>query len=159
MEVWRPQLHSYYSAKVCWSDFHVRAMSEYKDRGLGYEALGGCKQRNGLAERHVGLWPAEFPRFLFASLIEVPLVRVPQGKKLHKTGRVDTEVWNKLNTLPWKEHLRSIKLWWMDMLLWHWSRFARRLMPARQQRRSKSQLLTARCAFRVWRCVPPANDR
>lgn len=68
-------------------------MSKYRHRGAGKEDLGNCKQRKGLAERVVGLWPAEFPRFLFTSLIEVlDLVRVPQGKILRKTGRVDTEV-------------------------------------------------------------------
>ena len=93
MEVWRHQRHNYYSAKVYCSDFHVRAMNRYATRGDGNEALGGCKQREGLAGRVVGLWPAEFPRFLFTSLIEVPLVRVPQGEKLRsKTARVDTEV-------------------------------------------------------------------
>lgn len=92
MEVWRHQRHSYYSAQVCCSDFHVRAMNKYADRGLVNEELGDCKRRKGLAERDVGLWPAQYPRFRFASLIEVALVRVPQGKKLRKTGRVDTEV-------------------------------------------------------------------
>lgn len=67
-------------------------MNKYASRGAGNEEQGGCERRRGLAERVVGLWPAEFPRFLFAFLIEVPLVRVPQGKKLRKTGRVDTEV-------------------------------------------------------------------
>lgn len=67
-------------------------MNKYANRRVGKEELGDCKQRKGLAGRVVGLWPAEFPRFLFTSLIEVPLVRVPQGKKLRKTERVDTEV-------------------------------------------------------------------
>lgn len=71
-------------------------MNKYAHGGVAKEELGECKQRKGLAGRVVGLSPAEFPRYLFASLIEVPLVRVPQGKKLRKTGRVDTEVWNKL---------------------------------------------------------------
>ncbi|KAM3600057.1 uncharacterized protein V6R79_016658 [Siganus canaliculatus] len=92
MEVWRHQLHYYYSAKVYCSDFHVKAMNKYAKRGFGDEELGGYKERKVLAGRVVGLWPAKFPRFRFTSLIEVPLVRVPQGKKLRKTGRVDTEV-------------------------------------------------------------------
>lgn len=70
----------------------MKAMNKYVNRGVGNEQLTECKQRKALAGRVVGLWPAEFPRFLFTSLIEVPLVRVPQGKKLRKTGRVDTEV-------------------------------------------------------------------
>ncbi len=70
----------------------MKAMNKYAKRGVGNEELGECKQRKELAQRVVGLWPAEFPRFRFTSLIEVPLVRVPQGKKLRKTGRVDTEV-------------------------------------------------------------------
>lgn len=70
----------------------MRAMNKYANRGVGNEELGHREQGDVLAERVVGLWPAEFPRFLFTSLIEVPLVRVPQGKKLRKTGRVDTEV-------------------------------------------------------------------
>lgn len=92
MEVWRHQRHYYYTAKVYCSGFHVKAMNKYANRGVRNEEFGGCKQRKVLAERVVGLWPAEFPRFLFTSLIEVPLVRVPQGKKLRKTGRLDTEV-------------------------------------------------------------------
>lgn len=92
MEVLRHQRLHYYSAKVYCSDFHVKAMNKYANQGLGNEELGDCKQRKASAERVVGLRPAEFPRFLFTSLIEVPLVRVPQGKKLRKTGRVDTEV-------------------------------------------------------------------
>lgn len=67
-------------------------MSKYRYRVIGNEDRGNCKQRKRLAERVVGLWPVEFPRFLFNSLIEVHLVRVPQGKILRKTGRVDTEV-------------------------------------------------------------------
>lgn len=92
MEVWRPQLHNFYSAKVYCSDFPVRAMNKYVNRGVGNEEYGGWKHRKGLTERGVGLRLTELPRFLFAPLIEVPLVRVPQGKKLRKTGRVDTEV-------------------------------------------------------------------
>lgn len=75
-------------------------MNKYADRGFGNEELGDCKRSKGLAERGVGLRPAQFPRFHFASLIEVPLVRVPQRKKLRKTGRVDTEVWNQLSASP-----------------------------------------------------------
>lgn len=67
-------------------------MNKYANRADSNEELGDRKQREGLAERVVGLWPVQFPRFLFTSLIEVPLVRVPQGKKHRKTGRVDTEV-------------------------------------------------------------------
>lgn len=78
MEVWRPQPHNYYSAKVCCSGFHVRAMNKYAERGFGNKEHGDCKQRKGQAEGDVGLWPAEFPRFRFASLIQVPLVRVPR---------------------------------------------------------------------------------
>lgn len=53
MEVWRLQRHNYYSAKVYCSDFHVRAMNKYANRGVGKEKLGGCKQRKRLAERVV----------------------------------------------------------------------------------------------------------
>lgn len=67
-------------------------MNKYADRWVGKEEHGGCEQSEGPAGIVVGLWPAGFPRFLFTSLIEVPSVRVPQGKKLRKTGRVDTEV-------------------------------------------------------------------
>lgn len=72
--------------------FHVTAMNKYVNRGVGNEECGGCKPRKGLPERSVGLRLAELPRLLCASVIEVPVVRVPQGKKLLKTGRVDTEV-------------------------------------------------------------------
>lgn len=68
----------------------MRAMNKYANRGDGNEELGECKQRVGLAERVVGLWPAEFPRFLFTSLIEVSsVVGYHRGKKLR---RLDTEV-------------------------------------------------------------------
>lgn len=94
-------------------------MNKYADRGVGNEELGDCKHREGLAGGVVGVSPAEFPRFLFASLIEVPLVRVPQGKKLRKTGRVDTEVWNKLIYVALESTLaKPIKLWWPEMFLW-----------------------------------------
>lgn len=92
MEVWRHQRLYYYSVKVYCSGFHVKAMNKYAIGGVVEEELGGCKQRKAHAGRVVGLWPAEFPRFVFTSLIEVPLVRVPQGEKLRKTERVDTEV-------------------------------------------------------------------
>jgi len=92
MEVWRHQRYNCSSAKVYYSDFHVRAMNKYVDRGDGNEELGECKRREGPTGRVVGLWPAEFPRFLFTVLIEALSDRVPLGKKLHKTGRVDTEV-------------------------------------------------------------------
>lgn len=94
MEVWRHQRSHYHSAKVYCSGFHVKAMSEYADGALGNEELGGCGRGQVLAERVVGPRPAKVPRFRFTSLIEVPLVRVPQGKNLRKTGRVDAEVWN-----------------------------------------------------------------
>lgn len=67
-------------------------MNKYANRGVGNEELGGCEQREGLAEGVVGLWPAEFPRFRFTSVIEVPSVRVPRREKLRRTGRVDAEV-------------------------------------------------------------------
>lgn len=72
--------------------FTWKAMNEYANRGVGNEDLGGRKRRKALAGSGVGLRTHEFPRSLFTSLIEVPLVRVPQGKKLRKTGRVDAEV-------------------------------------------------------------------
>lgn len=67
-------------------------MNEYANRLVGNEDLGGRKQRKALGGIVVGLRTSEFPRSLFTSLIEVRVVRVPQGKKLRKTGRVDTEV-------------------------------------------------------------------
>lgn len=67
-------------------------MNEYASRLVGNEDLGGHKQRKALGGSVVGLRTSEFPRSLFTSLIEVPLVRVPLEKKLRKTGRVDTEV-------------------------------------------------------------------
>lgn len=66
-------------------------MNEYENRLVGNEVVGGHKQRKALGGSVVRL-RTEFPRSLFTSLTEVPLVRVPQGKKLRKTGRVDTEV-------------------------------------------------------------------
>ncbi|KAK5852055.1 hypothetical protein PBY51_023559 [Eleginops maclovinus] len=90
MEVWRHQRHNYSSAKVYCSGFHVRAMNKYANRGDGNEELGDCKHQGGLPERVVGLWPAELTRFLCTSLIEVPLVRVPQGKKLRKIRKFET---------------------------------------------------------------------
>lgn len=73
----------------------MKAMSEYADGALANQELGGCGRGQALAERVVGPRPARVPRFRLTSLIEVPLVRVPQqGKKLGKTGRVDAEVWN-----------------------------------------------------------------
>lgn len=93
MEVWRHQLRFYYgSAKVYCRGLNVKAMNKYANRGVRNEQFGGCKQTNELKERVVGRWPAELPRFLFTSLFKVPLVRAPQGKKLRKTGTVDTEV-------------------------------------------------------------------
>lgn len=69
MEVWRPQLQNYYSAKVYCCDFHVKAMNKYESQGFGNEELGDCEQRKGLVKRVVALCPAELPRF---ALIEVP---------------------------------------------------------------------------------------
>lgn len=73
----------------------MRDMNKSADRGDGNEELGGCKQqqRGEVAERVVGLWPAEFPPFLFfTSWIEVSSLvgRVPQGEKVRNT--LDTEV-------------------------------------------------------------------
>ncbi|KAK9532415.1 hypothetical protein VZT92_009797 [Zoarces viviparus] len=67
-------------------------MSKYANRGDGNEELGEWKRWEGLPERVVGLWPEESPRSPVTVLIEVLSVRVPQGEKLHKTGRVDAEV-------------------------------------------------------------------
>lgn len=68
-------------------------MNKNAKQGFGNVELSNCKHFKALAGEVLGLWLAEFLVFLFASLIEVPLVvRVPQGKKLCKTGRVDTEV-------------------------------------------------------------------
>ncbi|KAK5900969.1 hypothetical protein CgunFtcFv8_025886 [Champsocephalus gunnari] len=65
-------------------------MNKYANRGDGNEELGDYTQRGGLPERVVGLWPAEFPRFRCTSWIEVSLVRVPQGKKLRKIRKFET---------------------------------------------------------------------
>lgn len=67
-------------------------MNEYASRGVGNEDLGGRKQKEALVGSVVGLRTPGFLRSLFTSLIEVPLVRVPQREELRETGRVDTEV-------------------------------------------------------------------
>lgn len=94
MEVWRHQRRCYRPAKVCGSAFQVKAMNKYTKRGVGNEELGGCKQREVLAEGVVALRPPAAPRSLFTSLIEVPLVRVPRGEETPqdaKSGRGSLE--------------------------------------------------------------------
>lgn len=74
--------------------FTWKAMNEHVHRGVGNEDIGGRKRRKALAGRGAGPRTHEFPGSLFTSLIEVPLVRVPPGKRLRKTGRVDAEVFS-----------------------------------------------------------------
>lgn len=62
-------------------------MSKYANCGVGNEELGGCEQRRGLAGGVVGLRPAEFPRFLFASLIEVPFSPGTTGEETPQDGK------------------------------------------------------------------------
>lgn len=62
-------------------------MNKYANRGVGNEELGGCEQRRGPAGGVVGLRPAEFPRFLFASLIEVPFSQGTTGEETPQDGK------------------------------------------------------------------------
>lgn len=93
MEVWRHQRLHRRSAKVYCSGFHVKAMSKYANGALANQELGRCERGEVLARRVVGLRPPEVPRFGFTSLIEVPSVRVPQGRNSARR-QLDAEVWN-----------------------------------------------------------------
>ena len=87
MEVWRRERRCYRPAKVCGSAFHVKAMNKHTRRGVANEELGGCKQRQVLAEGAVAVRPPAAPGSLSTSLSEAPSVRVPRGQEAPQDAR------------------------------------------------------------------------